>query len=55
LCYVQGNHTFVPDDGVTGADIKELEMFFKRCGKYVKELREKKKDNNAEKNKITDA
>lgn len=42
LCYVQGNHTFVPDDGVTGADIKELEMFFKRCGKYVKELRESK-------------
>ncbi len=40
LCYVQGNHTFVPDDGVTGADIKELELFFKRCGKYVKELKE---------------
>jgi len=43
----------VPDDGVTGADIKELELFFKRCGKYVKELREK--DNNTEKNKIMDA
>lgn len=45
LCYIQGNHTFVPDDGVTGAGIKELELFFNRCSKYVKELRDAKGKN----------
>ena len=54
LCYVKGNHTFVPDDGVTGADLKELDLFFKRCGKYVKELRDKEKGDKSDKSDNTE-
>jgi len=31
LCYKKGNHTFIPDDSVTGSDPTELDKFFKRC------------------------
>jgi thioredoxin-like negative regulator of GroEL len=31
LCYNKGNTTFLPDDFVIGADIREVELFFHRC------------------------
>jgi hypothetical protein len=31
LCYNKGNHTFIPDDSVVGADPQQLHYFFKRC------------------------
>lgn len=35
LCYKKGNTSFIPDDMVTGADSKELHLFFSRCGKHL--------------------
>ena len=35
LCYKKGNHTFIPDDSITGANIPELRNFFKRCGVHL--------------------
>lgn len=32
LMYKRGNHTFAPDDSVTGADPNDLNAFFRRCG-----------------------
>ena len=32
LCYKQGNTSYIPDDSVTGADLRELDAFFRRCG-----------------------
>ena len=32
MCYKKGNHSFVPDDSVVGADPSALSAFFKRCG-----------------------
>lgn len=39
LCYKKGNVTFIPDDLVTGADPTALDAFFKKCGKYLLEVR----------------
>jgi thiol-disulfide isomerase/thioredoxin len=39
LCYKKGNVTFIPDDLVTGADPAALDVFFKKCGKYLQEVR----------------
>lgn len=39
LCYKKGNVTFIPDDLVTGADPTALDVFFKKCGKYLQEVR----------------
>ena len=35
LMYKKGNHTFTPDDSVTGADPVQLDAFFKRCGFHL--------------------
>jgi thiol-disulfide isomerase/thioredoxin len=35
LCYNKGNHNYVPDDMVTGADPVALDAFFKRCGRHL--------------------
>jgi thiol-disulfide isomerase/thioredoxin len=40
LCYKKGNVTFIPDDLVTGADPGALDVFFKKCGKYLQEVRQ---------------
>jgi len=39
LCYKKGNVTFIPDDLVTGADPVALDVFFKKCEKYLQEVR----------------
>ena len=39
LCYQKGNHTFIPDDMVTGAEPNQLHAFFKRCGVRLIESR----------------
>lgn len=31
LCYNKGNNEFYPDDTVVGADINQIDLFFKRC------------------------
>jgi thioredoxin-like negative regulator of GroEL len=35
LCYKKGNHTFIPDDSVTGSDPAGLDAFFKRCKQHL--------------------
>jgi thioredoxin 1 len=35
LCYKKGNHTFIPDDSVTGSDPGGLDAFFKRCKQHL--------------------
>lgn len=35
LMYKKGNHTFAPDDSITGADPVKLDAFFKRCGVHL--------------------
>lgn len=35
LMYKKGNHSFVPDDSVTGTDPGQLDAFFKRCGNHL--------------------
>lgn len=35
LCYKKGNHTFIPDDSITGSDPSQLDAFFKRCGLHL--------------------
>jgi thioredoxin 1 len=37
LCYKKGNKTYIPDDSITGADSRELHLFFTRCGKHLQE------------------
>jgi thiol-disulfide isomerase/thioredoxin len=39
LCYQKGNHTFISDDAVTGADPVLLHSFFKRCGNRLNHCR----------------
>jgi thiol-disulfide isomerase/thioredoxin len=38
LLYKKGNHTFIPDDSVSGSDPVELDAFFKRCGNHLAAL-----------------
>jgi len=38
LCYKKGNQTFIPDDSITGADPGELDAFFRRCGRHLKDV-----------------
>lgn len=38
LCYKKGNVSYIPDDSITGADIKLLNQFFMRCGKYAQQV-----------------
>jgi len=35
MCFKRENHTFIPDDVVTGADVNELHTFFKRCEAHL--------------------
>jgi thiol-disulfide isomerase/thioredoxin len=35
FCYKRGNLGYAPDDSVTGADPKDLDSFFKRCGGHL--------------------
>ena len=35
LCYKKGNSSYIPDDSVVGADMKQVHMFFKRCGTHL--------------------
>jgi len=35
LLYKKGNHTFAPNDSVTGTNPAELNAFFKRCGLHL--------------------
>ena len=39
LCYKKGNHTFIPDDSVTGADPGALDAFFRRCGANLTDVK----------------
>jgi thiol-disulfide isomerase/thioredoxin len=32
MCYKKGNQTYIPDLSVTGADPRELDTFFRKCG-----------------------
>jgi thioredoxin-like negative regulator of GroEL len=38
LCWKKGNETFIPDDSVTGADLKALHNFFIRCGNLIRKI-----------------
>ena len=38
LVYRKGNETIVPDDSITGSDLVQLDIFFRRCGKYLGEM-----------------
>jgi thioredoxin 1 len=38
LCFKNGNTTGHPDDSITGADLGELNLFFKRCAEYSKNI-----------------
>ena len=31
LCYSRGNHSYIPDEAILGADIPELQRFFEKC------------------------
>ena len=35
LMYKKGNHTFAPNDMITGANPADLDAFFKRCGLHL--------------------
>jgi thiol-disulfide isomerase/thioredoxin len=37
LCYKKGNITYIPDDSVSGSDLNNLNAFFIRCIRLVKE------------------
>jgi len=37
LCYKKGNITYIPDDSVSGYDLNNLNAFFIRCIRLVKE------------------
>ena len=37
LCYKKGNITYIPDDSVSGSDLNNLNAFFIRCVRLVKE------------------
>jgi hypothetical protein len=39
LCYKKGNVTFIPDDTITGADPVQLDLFFKRCGVHLADVK----------------
>jgi len=39
LCYKKGNITFIPDDTITGADPLQLDLFFKRCGVHLADVK----------------
>jgi len=39
LCYKRGNQTFVPDDIVTGSEPQALDLFFRRCGKHLNDVK----------------
>ena len=43
LCYKKGNTSYIPDDSITGADFKELDAFFRRCGNILISIPKKKK------------
>ena len=38
LCWKKGNATFIPDDSVTGADLRERRNFFVRCGALIRKI-----------------
>ena len=38
LLYRKGNTTFAPNDSITGANPKDLDDFFKRCGVHLLEV-----------------
>jgi thiol-disulfide isomerase/thioredoxin len=42
LCYKKGNVNFAPDDMITGGNPVDLDAFFKRCGKHLQALDQKK-------------
>ena len=35
LCYKKGNHTWVPDDVIVGADAASVNRFFEKCMTYA--------------------
>jgi thiol-disulfide isomerase/thioredoxin len=35
LCFAKGNHSFIPNDSVTGTAPEALDAFFRRCGKIL--------------------
>jgi thiol-disulfide isomerase/thioredoxin len=37
LCYKKGNITYIPDDSVSGSDLNNLNAFFIRCIRLVKQ------------------
>jgi thiol-disulfide isomerase/thioredoxin len=37
LCYKKGNKTYIPDDSITGSDLKQLHMFFTRCQTHLQD------------------
>ena len=39
LCYKKGNHSFIPDDMITGANPNELHKFFIKCGNHLNDVR----------------
>ena len=38
LCYKKGNNTFIPDDSVSGTNIEEINLFFKRCKTHYNDV-----------------
>ena len=38
LCYKKGNTHWIPDDSIVGADFKQLDQFFQRCGHLWKTI-----------------
>jgi thioredoxin 1 len=41
LCYKKGNSSYIPDDVITGSDARELDSFFRRCGKHLVDVLQK--------------
>lgn len=41
LCYKKGNQSFIPDNSVTGADLKQLDIFFKTCSSDLLDVKQK--------------
>jgi len=35
LCFAKGNHSFIPNDSVSGTAPEDLNAFFYRCGKIL--------------------
>lgn len=48
LAYYKGNHNYIPDDSVIGADLNQLNLFFDRCYAMATQIAQETEQENKE-------